>query len=109
LRAATATAALMASVTAAWAQAPAPRPFSEAEMRQAAYLAANCANCHGTAGRSPGAMPSLAAVPRGYLVQQMKDFRDGRRPATLMHQLAKGYTDEQFELLGEYFARQKNQ
>jgi cytochrome c553 len=97
---------VLAGASSSWAQAPAPRTFTESELRQAAYLAANCANCHGTAGRSPGAMPSLAGVPRSYLVQQMKDFRDGRRPATLMHQLAKGYTDEQFELLGEYFARQ---
>jgi cytochrome c553 len=94
--------------TAAAQTAPtAPRAFSDAEMRAAAYLAANCANCHGTAGRSPGAMPSLAGIPRAYLVRQMQDFRDGRRTATLMHQIAKGYTDEQYEAMAEYFSRQK--
>jgi cytochrome subunit of sulfide dehydrogenase len=97
-----------AMVVSAGAQAQTPRVFSDAELRQAAYLAANCANCHGTAGRSVGAMPSLAGVPRTYLVQQMKDFRDGKRPATIMHQLAKGYTDEQYELIGEYFGRLRN-
>lgn len=91
------------------AAAAAPRAFSEAELRMAAYMAANCANCHGTNGRSVGAMPGLAGLPRAYLVRQMQDFRDGRRSATLMHQIAKGYTDDQYELMGEFFSRQKNQ
>ena len=33
-------------------------------------------------------------------------FRDGKRPATIMHQIAKGYTDQQFEQLADFFARQ---
>jgi sulfide dehydrogenase cytochrome subunit len=37
----------------------------------------------------------------------MRDFRDGKRPATVMHQQAKGYTDAQFELLAAYFAAVK--
>ncbi|HVS26469.1 MAG TPA: c-type cytochrome [Burkholderiales bacterium] len=70
-------------------------------------LAANCANCHGTDGRSAGVMPSLVGLDRGYFVRQMQDFKAGRRPATIMHQLAKGYTDEQVELMAGYFAGQK--
>ena len=31
----------------------------------------------------------------------------GRKPATIMHQLAKGYSDEQIRLLANYFATQK--
>ncbi|HEU0199734.1 MAG TPA: c-type cytochrome [Burkholderiaceae bacterium] len=77
------------------------QPFS------AQYLAGNCANCHGTLGRSAGAMPSLAGLQKAYFVEQMKLFRDGKRQATIMHQLAKGYTDEQIDMLAEYFARQK--
>ena len=69
------------------------------------YLAANCANCHGTAGKTAGAMPSLAGQPANYLSEQMRAFRDGRRPATIMHQLAKGYTDEQIDALAGHFSR----
>lgn len=100
-------AALAAALACTPTQAQQPRAFTEAELRQAAYLAANCANCHGTAGQSPGAMPGLAGLARNYFVRQMQDFRDGRRTATVMHQLAKGYTDEQFEAMAEYFSRQK--
>ena len=37
----------------------------------------------------------------------MRAFRDGKRPATVMHQLAKGYSDAQIDALAGYFAAQK--
>ena len=36
----------------------------------------------------------------------MAEFKDGKRPATIMHQIAKGYTDEQIRLIAGYFAAQ---
>jgi cytochrome c553 len=77
---------------------------SEAEVRM---TASNCANCHGTTGKSAGAMPSLAGQPKAYIIEQMRAFRDGKRPATIMHQIAKGYTDAQIDAVAEHFARQK--
>jgi cytochrome c553 len=70
-------------------------------------LAAACANCHGTNGVSQQGMPNLAGQQRTYLAQQMQDFKTGKRPATIMHQLAKGYTDEQIDSLAAYFSAQK--
>ena len=70
-------------------------------------MAATCANCHGTDGRSVGTVPGLAGADKANMVRQMRDFKAGTRPATLMHQLAKGYTDEQIEQLAAYFAAQK--
>ncbi len=70
-------------------------------------LASTCANCHGTAGRAQGAVPALAGQSKADLVQKMIDFRDGKRPATIMHQLAKGYTAEQIDALAGWFAQQK--
>jgi cytochrome c553 len=37
----------------------------------------------------------------------MQAFKSGQRPATLMHQIAKGYTDEQIEQIAAYLAAQK--
>ena len=71
-------------------------------------LAAACANCHGTNGMSQQGMPSLAGQQRTYLAQQMQDFRAGKRTATIMHQIAKGYTDEQIDALAAYFAAQRS-
>ena len=72
-------------------------------------IAANCANCHGTDGRSRAAVPSLAGHDAAVIVQRMKEFRDGRRAATVMQQLAKGYTDAQIEAAAAYFAAQTKQ
>ena len=47
-------------------------------------LAATCANCHGTNGNARGDMKPL-----------------------IMHQISKGYTDEQLDLIATYFAAQK--
>jgi len=68
-------------------------------------IASNCANCHGTNGVSQGGMASLAG--RSDIAQLMKEFKDGKRPATIMHQLSKGYSDEQIALVAAYFAQQK--
>lgn len=72
-------------------------------------LAATCANCHGTDGKAVQgtAMTQLAGLPRDYIVAQMQAFRDGKRPATVMHQLAKGYSNEQIDALATYFAGKK--
>jgi cytochrome c553 len=72
---------------------------------QARYIAANCANCHGTSGKSSGAMPSLAGQSKVYLVEQMRAFRDGKRTATIMHQIAKGYTEAQIDAVADHFSR----
>ncbi|WOB08705.1 c-type cytochrome [Piscinibacter gummiphilus] len=69
-------------------------------------LAATCAACHGTDGQAVGGagMASLRGLDRQYLQAQLNAFRDGSRPATVMHQIAKGYTPEQIEQLAAYFA-----
>lgn len=76
-----------------------------ADPQYARSLAATCFTCHGTDGRSVGGVPpSLAGQNRDYLLKQLQEFRDGKRPATIMHQHAKGYTDEQLNLIAGYFA-----
>ena len=71
-------------------------------------LAAACAICHGTDGRAAtkDAIP-LAGLPRDHIATQMRAFRDGKRPATVMHQIAKGYSDEQIDQLASWFASHK--
>lgn len=88
-------------VASTWAQAQAPDPL------QVRSWAASCANCHGTNGRAQPGMESLAGVAKEDIIKKMLDFKAGRRPATIMHQLAKGYSDEQIEAIAGYFAAQK--
>jgi cytochrome c553 len=75
---------------------------------RARQLASACGICHGTDGRGDGkVLPPLAGMPRDHIASQMRAFRDGQRPATVMHQIAKGYTDEQIDTLAAWFATQK--
>lgn len=80
---------------------PAPEPLA---LRA---LAATCANCHGTEGRAlpDSEVPGLAGERAGRLGELLLQFKRGERPATVMHQIAKGYSDAQLEALAGYFAR----
>jgi cytochrome c553 len=78
-----------------------------ADPNQGRNLAATCANCHGTNGKSAGGTESLAGLPKDKIVQNMKDFASGDKPATVMHQLAKGFSATQIEAMASFFAAQK--
>lgn len=78
-----------------------------AEVGQVRLWAAACANCHGTFGQAQDGMKSLAGEKENELLQKLLDFKAGRRPATLMHQIAHGYSDEQLQQLAAYFAALK--
>jgi cytochrome c553 len=84
---------------------------SQAGAQEATYarnLASACFTCHGTDGRSVGGVPpALAGKNKAELLEIMKGFKSGKRPATLMHQQAKGYTDQQLEAIAGYFAGTK--
>lgn len=69
-------------------------------------LAATCAHCHGTDGHAVAgeALVNLTMLPEDYILGQLMAFRNGQRPATIMHQITKGYSQEQLEMLSRYFA-----
>jgi cytochrome c553 len=88
-------------------------PLAHAQTKEALYLkslAASCANCHGTNGKAVAgsSVTSLAGLDKDYFSAQMKAFKTGSRPATVMHQIGKGFNDAQIESLATYFAAQKN-
>ena len=89
------------------AMAAGPAVAQGGDANAARNLAATCANCHGTNGVSQGVTDSLAGTSKDELVRKMQDFKTGRRPATIMQQLAKGYTDQQIELIAGWYATQK--
>lgn len=96
------TPALLAALLAA-----SPAAFAQ-DTVHARSLAATCANCHGTEGRSATAeVPTIAGRPRQEIAASLRAFKAGSRPATVMHQLAKGYTDEQIDTLAAFFSAQK--
>jgi sulfide dehydrogenase cytochrome subunit len=73
-----------------------------------AMLSNACAGCHGTGGASAGpSMPSLGGQSKVAIVESMKGFKSGERPSTVMGRLAKGFSDADFEAMGDFFSKQK--
>jgi cytochrome c553 len=80
---------------------------AQAQVSQVRIWAAACANCHGTNGHALEGNEALAGKDKDEMVQKLMDFKSGRKPATLMHQISRGYTDEQLQQIAAYFAAQK--
>lgn len=70
-------------------------------------LATSCAACHGANSNGAGAVPGLRGKPQSVLAEQLKAFKAGSRPATVMTRFAKGYTDEEIAGLALHFSRLK--
>ena len=63
-----------------------------------------CAGCHGAAGISKNPMwPNLAGQQQGYLVKQLKAFRDGSRSDPMMTPMAKPLSDEDIANLAAWY------
>ena len=99
---------LLATMTALGLLAASSSIFA-ADPNQARNLAATCANCHGTNGNAANGagLDALAGMPKELTLQKLAAFKDGSKPASIMHQITKGYSDEQLDLIATYFAAQK--
>ena len=70
-------------------------------------LAATCANCHGTDGKGvvDGGIPLINGLTSEQMLTQLKAFKSGAREGTIMPQLAKGYSDEQLEIIANQLGK----
>ncbi|MGD8999505.1 MAG: cytochrome c [Granulosicoccaceae bacterium] len=80
-----------------------------AGVSRGAMLSNSCAACHGTDGNSPGAIPSIHGKSADFISQSLKEFRAGERPSTVMGRHATGYSDEEIDLIANFFAGQSEQ
>lgn len=66
--------------------------------------ASMCAACHGPLGLSqlPNA-PNLAGQPAIYLVEQLKNYRSGKRQNEMMSVIAKPLTDQEIDDLAAWY------
>lgn len=75
--------------------------------RQARVWASSCAGCHGTDGRSQGAFPCIAGRDADDLYRAMVEFKTGVRSyASVMHQHAIAWTDDELRRIARFFAAQ---
>lgn len=78
--------------------------FAQSQDATALYqrsLAATCANCHGTNGNGvvDGGMPLINNLSAAKILSTLQEYKSGERQGTVMPQLAKGYSDEQLEII----------
>jgi cytochrome c553 len=67
-----------------------------------------CTSCHGKDGRaaSDGYYPRIAGKPEGYLFNQLKNFREGKRTYPLMTYMVANMSDEYLREIAQYFSEQ---
>jgi sulfide dehydrogenase cytochrome subunit len=69
--------------------------------------AAACSGCHAASAAivSPG--PRLVGRDAADIVNAMQEFRTGKRPATIMDRIAKGFTDDEIQAIAAWYAMQR--
>jgi sulfide dehydrogenase cytochrome subunit len=81
--------------------------WASEENRLSLMLNGTCMVCHGSQGSSVGpATPTIAGMDSEDFVDAMMEYKSGERPSTVMGRLAKGYTEDQFQMMASYFAKQ---
>lgn len=66
-------------------------------------LAATCANCHGTGGVSVAGndMPKINELKHSQIAEILRQYKSGEKTGTIMPQIAKGYTEEQIDIIAK--------
>ncbi|WP_112312069.1 c-type cytochrome [Pseudogemmobacter bohemicus] len=93
-------------MTAALSIASPGAAFAQTTVSEAQIRAGSCAACHGPAGHSPGATPSIAGLSEVDLLAKLTAFRDAA-PAgtTVMGRHMKGYDDARIAAPAVFFAK----
>ena len=64
-----------------------------------------CAACHGAQGISPADIwPNLAGQKKGYLIKQIKAFKNGTRRDPSMAPMVNMLNDQDIENIAEYYS-----
>lgn len=97
-----------ADLDARFAQAQAEPALAQQLLASGRKAAAVCANCHGADGNSPNALvPNLAGQNPAYLLEQVRQFADGRRRDMWMEGMVRALeADEKIGIVLFYSAQQ---
>jgi sulfide dehydrogenase cytochrome subunit len=69
--------------------------------------ASSCSGCHAAKAGVDTAVPRLAGRKAADLVAEMRAFKSGEKPSTVMARIAKGLTDAEIEAIADWYAQQK--
>jgi len=81
------------------------RPAAAADdLPGGAGLARNCLICHAKDYHDVSPVPRLTGLDAAGIVEALREYRTGRRPATIMDRIASGYSDAEIDRLAAYLA-----
>jgi sulfide dehydrogenase cytochrome subunit len=83
-------------------------PVAEAAPPVAPPGAASCSGCHASGAGVATDVPRLAGRNSADIVAALQEFRTGKRPATVMDRIAKGFSDDEANAIAAWLTAQKN-
>jgi cytochrome c553 len=69
--------------------------------------ATSCSGCHAMSRWAGTPVTRLVARNAADILVAVQEFRTGKRPATVMDRIAKGFTDEEIKAIAAWYAAQK--
>src|SRR5262245_44469708 len=70
--------------------------------------ASSCSGCHPATAGVATPVPRLVGRDAAQITTAMTEFRTGKRPATVMDRIAKGFTDDETKAIAAFLAAQKD-
>ena len=67
-----------------------------------------CSGCHPASQSAGAAIPRLVGRDPEDIVSAMEDFRTGKRPATVMDRIVKGFTVDEVKAIAAWYGAQKD-
>ena len=80
------------------------QPPTEDALGEAALLASTCSGCHGK--QPDSAIASLHGRSAAEIADAFLSYKNNADGPSAMHRMARGYTDEQIQLIADYLAGQ---
>lgn len=83
-------------------------PAAIASSLEAPPGAAACSGCHPARATVGTPVPPLIGRDPGSVVAAMQEFRAGKRQATVMDRIAKGFSDDEIGAIAAWYGAQKD-
>lgn len=82
------------------------KSVADALSDRGARLSFACSGCHGV---DAGAIATLSNYSEAMLLESLSAYQSESDGTTVMHRLARGYTDEDIQLVSAYLGQQEDQ
>jgi cytochrome subunit of sulfide dehydrogenase len=70
--------------------------------------ASSCSGCHPVSRSVDTPVKRLVGANAADIVSAVQEFRSGKRPATVMDRIAKGFTDDEIKAIADWYGAQKD-